>query len=51
MLTVTLEGSPFERGYQHGRQFANEIREVIQTYCQGSWLAAPEVKTLEKTAP
>jgi isopenicillin-N N-acyltransferase-like protein len=48
MLSITLEGPPFERGYQHGQRFADQIRRTIQTYCPPRWFAAPEVKTLEQ---
>ena len=47
MLSITLEGPPFERGYQHGRQFAAEIKETIRVYCPEHWLTSPEARQLE----
>lgn len=48
MLSITLEGPPFERGYQHGRQFSAEIEEAIHAYCPDHWLTSPEVQELER---
>lgn len=48
MLSVALEGPPFERGYQHGRQFAAEIEETIRVYCPQHWLTSPEARELER---
>jgi hypothetical protein len=48
MLSVTLEGPPFDRGYQHGRQFAEEIRQEINTFCPEHWLHSSSVSKLER---
>ncbi len=48
MLSITLEGPPFERGYRHGKKFAAEIREEIRTFCPERWSNAPEVAELER---
>lgn len=48
MLYVALEGSSFERGFQHGQQFASEIGETIRVYCPEHWLTSPEVHELER---
>lgn len=48
MLTATFEGPPFERGYQHGRQFAAEIRESIRVFCPEDWRSSAGVKELER---
>lgn len=48
MLSITLEGSPFERGYEHGKRLAAEIRDAIQTYCPEQWLSSPEIQRLNR---
>ena len=48
MLSVTLEGSPFERGYQQGHQFSAEIEETIHVYCPERWVTSPEAQELER---
>ena len=46
MLSITLEGKPFERGYKHGQQFAEDIKRAIRTYCPEQWLSSPKVRKL-----
>ena len=48
MLSITLEGPPFERGFQHGKQFAQEIKEEIRIFCPDYWLQSLEVAELTK---
>jgi predicted choloylglycine hydrolase len=48
MLSVTLEGTPFERGFQHGKKFAQEIRQEIRTFCPDHWLQSKHVSMLER---
>lgn len=48
MLSITLEGPPFERGFEHGRTFAQEIREEIRVFVPDRWRNAPEVFELER---
>ena len=48
MLSVTLEGPPFERGFQHGKKFAQEIRQEIRTFCPDHWLQSKHVCKLER---
>ena len=48
MLSITLEGSPFERGYQHGKTYAEEIKESIHNYCPERWLTSPDVREIER---
>ena len=33
MREITLRGTPFERGFQHGKAFADEIRSLIEREC------------------
>jgi isopenicillin-N N-acyltransferase-like protein len=49
MIELVLEGSPFERGFIHGRKFAERIRPQVQEL----WASAESgalSKTLEKSA-
>jgi len=46
MLSITLEGKPFERGYKHGQQFAEDIKRAIRMYCPKQWLSSPKVRKL-----
>lgn len=48
MLSITLEGQPFDRGYQHGERFASQIGEIIRTYCTDRQLTGAEVRTLAR---
>jgi Acyl-coenzyme A:6-aminopenicillanic acid acyl-transferase len=48
MLSIILEGPPFERGFQHGKQFAREIEEEIQLFCPDHWLKSSVVAELDR---
>lgn len=48
MLSITLQGPPFERGYQHGQQFPAEIRETLRVYCPDHWRSDSAVRTVER---
>ena len=48
MLSITLEGPPFERGFQHGQKFAKEIKEEIRVFCPEHWLQSSDVAKLER---
>jgi hypothetical protein len=48
MLSITLEGPAFERGFQHGRVFAREIKEEIHAFCPDHWSDSPAVAKLNK---
>ncbi len=46
MLAVELEGSPFECGYQHGKQFSAQIREALHTFCPEWWGDSPQIQEI-----
>ncbi len=48
MLSIILEGPPFERGFQHGKQFSKEIKEEIRLFCPLHWLESAEVAELNR---
>lgn len=48
MHSITLEGPPFERGYQHGKTYADEIMESIRIYNVERWLTSSDAKEIER---
>ncbi len=48
MLYGTFEGTPFERGFQHGQQFKTEIKATLAAYIPPYWGRSAPVRRLQQ---